>query len=64
MSESLGGPGTPTITSIRIEPTEFAAAALASGVPTVTEPELGTAGLQDGNASGGPCVRFGAVHGL
>jgi hypothetical protein len=40
----------------------FAAAPLASGVPTVTEPDVETGGLHDGNASGGPWVRFGAVH--
>mgnify|MGYP006202061107 CR=1 FL=1 len=30
----------------------------------VMEPDDWTGGLHDGNASGGPCVRFGAVHAL
>src|SRR5687768_16091213 len=63
-SESSGGPGVPTLTSSFANPTEFAPAPLASGVPTVTDPEAWTGGLHDGNASGGPCVRFGAVHAL
>jgi hypothetical protein len=28
----------------------------------VIEPDDWTGGLHDGNASGGPCVRFGAPH--
>ena len=46
------------------EPLELAAAPFASGVPTVSHADSGTGPLQDGNASGGPCVRFGALHGL
>src|SRR5262245_7169590 len=61
-SESSGGPGAPTITSSLMKPTEFAAAPLASGVPTVMFVDGCTGGLHDGNASGGPCVRFGAVQ--
>jgi hypothetical protein len=62
--ESLGGPGAPTCTSNLMNPTEFAAAPFASGVPTVKKLEGETGGLQEGNASGGPWVRFGAVHWL
>src|SRR5687767_9880921 len=47
-----------------MSPWDFAGAPLASGVPTVTKFELGTGGLQEGNASGGPCVRFVAPHWL
>src|SRR5215207_11737451 len=43
-------------------PTKPAAAPFASGVPTVTKLDDCTGGLHDGNASGGPCVRFGAVQ--
>src|SRR3954467_14588454 len=58
-SESSGGPGTPTLTSRRMNPTELAAATpLASGVPTVRKFDAWTGGLQDGNANGAPCVRF------
>ena len=28
----------------------------------MSEPDDWTGGLHDGNARGGPCVRFGAVH--
>src|SRR3954454_18134500 len=63
-SESSGGPGTPAITSSFTKPTEFAGAPLASGEPTVTAVEDWTGGLHDGNAKGGPCVRFGAAHAL
>src|SRR4029079_19170251 len=61
-SESSGGPGTPAWTSRRTDATEFAGAPLASGEPTVRKFEVWTGGLQDGNASGAPCVLFGAVH--
>jgi hypothetical protein len=63
-SESSGGPGTPAITLILMNPTEFAAAPFASGEPTVNDVELWTGGLHDGNASGVPCVRFGDAHAL
>src|SRR5687767_14027890 len=63
-SESSGAPTAPTSTSSFTKPVMFAAAPLASGVPTVTEPDDWTGGLHDGNASGGPCVRFGVVHAL
>jgi uncharacterized protein len=45
-------------------PWDLAGAPFASGVPTVKKFEAGAGGLQDGNASGGPCVRFVAVHWL
>jgi hypothetical protein len=45
-----------------MDPTEFAPAPFASGEPTVSDVEVWVGGLHDGNASGGPCVRFGAVH--
>jgi hypothetical protein len=63
-SESSGGPGTPTSTEMRIDPTEFAAAPFAVGSPTVSDVDDWTGGLHDGNAKGGPCVRFAAVHWL
>jgi hypothetical protein len=63
-SESSGAPGTPTRTAMRSDPTEFAGAPFASGDPTVMEFDDWTGGLHDGNASGGPCVRFGAAHAL
>src|SRR3954470_6876126 len=63
-SESSGGPGTPACTSRRTEATEFAGAPLASGEPTVRYVDVCTGGLQDGNASGAPCVLFGVVQAL
>jgi hypothetical protein len=39
-------------------------APFASGEPTVSDVELWTGGLHDGNASGVPCVRFGVAHAL
>jgi hypothetical protein len=63
-SESSGAPGVPTRTARRMEPTAFAAAPFASGEPTVMAVDDWTGGLHDGNASGGPCVRFGAAHAL
>src|SRR4051794_35579725 len=63
-SESSGGPGTPAITSSFTKPTEFAGAPLASGEPTVMLVDDWTGGLHDGNARGGPCVRFGAAQAL
>jgi hypothetical protein len=42
----------------------FAGAPFTVGSPTVIDWDAWTGGLQDGNASGGPCVRFGAVHAL
>ena len=47
-----------------MDPTAFAGAPFASGEPTVSALDDWTGGLHDGNASGGPCVRFGAVHAL
>ena len=44
------------------EPTELATPPPASGVPTVTSLDVCTGGLHEGNASGGPCVRFELVH--
>jgi hypothetical protein len=43
---------------------KFAAAPFASGLPTVMLVEDWLGGLHEGNASGGPCVRFGATHGV
>ena len=45
-----------------IDPTEFAPAPLASGLPTVRKLDAWTGGLQDGNASGAPWVLFGVPH--
>ena len=59
-SESSGGPGVPTTTPSLMKPTEFAPAPFASGEPMVSDVDDWTGGLHDGNASGGPCVRFGA----
>jgi len=42
----------------------LAGAPFAVGSPTVTAVDDCTGGLQDGNASGGPCCRFGAAHAL
>ena len=47
-----------------MKPTEFAPAPFASGDPMVRFVDVWTGGLHDGNASGGPCVRFGAAHAL
>ena len=47
-----------------IDPTEFAPAPLASGLPTVRKLDAWTGGLQDGNASGAPWVLFGVAHAL
>src|SRR5687767_9727989 len=63
-SESSGGPGRPTTTRSFTFASAFAAAPLASGEPTVIALDAWTGGLHDGNASGGPWVRFGAVHAL
>ena len=61
----------PLITEIRAEPTEFAAAPFASGLPTVIWPEVWVGGLQDPSGlealpgkSGGPWTRLGLVHWL
>ena len=59
MSESVGGPGMPGRALYRANPTEFAPAPLASGVPTVTSGEACEGELQDAKASGGPCTRSG-----
>jgi hypothetical protein len=61
-SESSGGPGTPTFTVSLTNPIEFAAAWFASGEPIVTDCEVATGGLQDGNTSGGPCCRLGVAQ--
>jgi hypothetical protein len=47
-----------------MNPIEFAAAPFAVGSPTVSDVDDWTGGLHDGNARGGPCVRFAAVHWL
>src|SRR3954468_12219515 len=62
MSASSGGPGEPATASKRTRPIQFALAPLTSGVPRVVNCVVGTGGAHDGNASGAPCVRFGAVH--
>src|SRR6266568_7712664 len=56
--------GEVALTLSRIDPTEFAPAPLASGAPIVRKFDDCTGGLQDGNASGAPCVRFGVPHAL
>ena len=48
----------------RMLATAFAGAPLASGDPTVRKFDDCTGGLQDGNASGAPCVLFGVAHAL
>ena len=55
-------PGMPTITRMRIEPADFAAAPFASGVPTVRKLEACCGGAHDGNESGSPCVLFAETH--
>ena len=62
MSEKPDWPGLPTTAGIADEAGKLAAPPNASGVPTVACAEVCTGGLHDGNASGGPCVRFGAAH--
>jgi len=52
----------PDITLSVALPMKFAAAPLASGVPTVTFNEAWMGGAQEPNASGAPCVRFGLVQ--
>jgi hypothetical protein len=47
-----------------MNPVEFAPAPLASGEPIVRKFDVCTGGLQDGNASGAPCVLFGVAHAL
>jgi hypothetical protein len=61
-SESSTPPGTPTFTISLANPMLFAAAPFASGEPIVTLFDVCTGGLQDGNTSGGPCVRLGVPH--
>src|SRR6185503_21358667 len=61
MSTSSGEVG---LTFSRMNPVEFAPAPLASGEPIVRKFDVCTGGLQDGNASGAPCVRLGTVHAL
>ncbi len=63
--------GLPLITDMRTEPTEFAPAPFASGVPTVIWLEVCVGGLQEPSGfdalpgkSGGPCTRLGLVHWL
>ena len=63
-SESSGGPGAPTTTLSRTWPIERESAGLPSPTPTVRWVDPGWTGLQEPNASGGPCVRFGEVHGF
>ena len=52
------------MTSNRTLPMELAGWPFASLVPTVNDPDDCACGLHDGKASGGPCVRLGAVHEL
>ena len=63
-AEMAACPGLVELTEMRTKPVELAPAPFASGVPTVKKLELCVGGLQEGNASGGPCVRFGEPHGL
>ena len=60
-SASSGPPGAPTWTESVTDPIMFAGAP-ASGKPGVSAVDSCTGGLQDGWASGGPCVRFAEVH--
>ncbi len=62
-SESSGPPGVPRWTASLTDPVILAAAPFASGVPGVSAVDSCTGGLQDGWASGGPCIRFAEVHG-
>ena len=59
-SESSGGPGIPTFTLELHEPNRVRRGAVGVGLPTVTDLEVATGGLQDGNARGGPCC--GSAH--
>ena len=61
-SESSGPPAAPAIALYCAKPFAFAAWPFDSGVPTVSWLDASTGGLQDADASGGPCVRFGAVQ--
>ena len=57
-------PGFPITVSRRTNPLALAAVPFASGVPTVTYGDDCDGGLHEGNASAGPCVRFGEAHAL
>ena len=63
--ESSGGPGD-TNDNAELDETDSSSppAPFASGEPMVSDVDDWTGGLHDGNASGGPCVRFGAAHAL
>jgi hypothetical protein len=56
--------GEVVFTRTRVYPIAFEGAPFASGVPTVRKLDAGAGGRQEGNASGEPCVRLGATHGL
>ena len=58
----MGPPGADWNALNRANPAEFAAAPLTSGVPTVMCVDVCNGGLHEPKPSGGPCVRFGAVH--
>src|SRR5688572_9660225 len=63
-ASSGGADGFPVITSTRMNPTKPGGLPFASLVPTVNDVESWTGGRQEGNARGGPCVRFGAKQPL
>jgi hypothetical protein len=56
--------GEVVLTFSRTNATPFAAAPFASGEPIVRKFDAWTGGLQDGNASGAPCVLLGVAHAL
>ena len=54
----------PTRVAKKTEARPLAGWPFASGVPSVSRPELCVGGLHDGKASGEPCVLFGAAQGV
>jgi len=63
-ASSAGVEGFPANTESVSAPLIFAAAPLASGVPTVSTLERSLGGLHDAKARGGPWVRFGDVQAM
>src|SRR3954462_27347 len=63
-ASSLVVAGSPGMTSSRADPTASAGRPFASGVAIVSALDGRDGGEQDPNASGAPCVLFGAVHEL
>ena len=62
-SESSTPPGAPTIASYFAKPDAFAVAPFASGDPIVSCMDSSSGEAQEADASGGPWMRFGEVHG-